>query len=683
MVLLNKFRSVLLVIYFSLTPVFAATVTTTRTSETVDLARLSPYVTEDYNKLRLVWEIFRKQYIFTDDGFFEPIIADAAACPDNPETQTAFLHHVKEKSTEVIAKVYIRCGDCNGTGKKYLTQGDSLNSTAFDHVPCAGTGKIEAIITYRLIYGGTPPPRLPSKNQRDFAVLEKRVAKGDKDAEFELAQYYDAGRGTTKDPKKATELFTRCLMRKDPRGAFGLGGQYERGNAITQSNFPISVAFYMLGQSLGGGSANLENIYRIAPPRDIMLGSWYGRIVVKEFKSGKIDSQQLTALAIRQLAEASSKNKSTRSVAQDGEQELQDGMALLAGGDNQKPNYLVAHKKFIQAASCGQPDALYCLGVFYDNGLAVTKNKSTAYVFYKLAATIAGEDYMKISEKTLAPLCRSDENEAAYKLAFEQISKGKISNDKFAYVTSLKDIEDAVTIDSKPTVPSVDNTPVAFIDSNNKKLSISSNGSGLIFSNEGYFFTNNHVVEDGKNFTVKVAGLGQMRKAKLVAVNKEYDLAILKIENWNGISETGQPVPSLLLNSKDASVGSRIFTVGYPMIGELDASPKYTSGDLSSLTDIEIGRMVVTCPIQPGNSGGPVVREDGQVVGVICSTMGELHFIKASNGRLPQGLNFAVRIEYLRQLAERNSIKIPAPSLRVINPHKVITDNTVIVFNWQ
>lgn len=174
-----------------------------------------------------------------------------------------------------------------------------------------------------------------------------------------------------------------------------------------------------------------------------------------------------------------------------------------------------------------------------------------------------------------------------------------------------------------------------------------------------------------------------MRKAKLIAVNKEYDLAILKIENYSGISETGQPVPSLLLNSNDASVGSRIFTVGYPMIGELDASPKYTSGDLSSLTDVEIGRMLVTCPIQPGNSGGPVVREDGQVVGVICSTMGELHFIKASNGRLPQGLNFAVRIEYLRQLAERNSIKIPAPSLRITNPPKVITANTVIVFNWQ
>lgn len=270
----------------------------------------------------------------------------------------------------------------------------------------------------------------------------------------------DAGRGTTKDPKKATEMFTRCLMRKDPRGAFGLGAQYERGSTIIQNNFPVSVAFYMLGQSLGGGNSYLENIYRVAPPRDVMLGSWYGRIVVMEFKSGKLDSQQLTALGIRQLAEASSKNKSAKSVAKDGEQELQDGMALLAGGDNQKPNYLVAHKKFILAASYGQPDALYCLGVFYDNGLAVPKNKSTAYVFFKLAATIAGEDYMKISEKTLAPLCRTDENEAAYKLAFEEIRSGKTNKDNLVAVTSLKDVEDAVAIDNKPTSPAVGSAPV-------------------------------------------------------------------------------------------------------------------------------------------------------------------------------------------------------------------------------
>jgi len=685
MVLLNKFRSIFPVFYFLLTPICGFSLTT-RDSETVDLATLSAYVNEDGQKLRLVWEAFRKQYVFTDDGFFEPTVSELPPCPDNPETQRAFLNHVKEKSTEVVGVSYIRCGECNGTGKKFVTEGDGLSTTVFKHITCAGSGKIQAVISYRLIYSGTPPPRLPSKNQRDFSALEKRVAKGDTDAEFLLGEYCDSGHGTPKDPKRAMEMFTRCLMRKDPRGAFALGAQYERGSTIIQNNFPISIVFNMLGQSLGGGNTNLENVYRIAPPRDVMLGSWYGRIVVKEFKSGKILPQQLSALGIRELAEAYSLNKSVKLAGKDGEQELQDGMALLAGGDSQKPNFLQAHKKFIQAASYGQADALYSLGVFYDNGLAVSKNKSTAYVFYKLAATIAGEDYMKIAEKTLAPTCRTDENEAAYKLAFDQIGSGKTNNDKFAIVTALKDVEEIVASNPKPIASVANTTQVVFPDFNNTNLNAVGSGSGLIFNNEGYFFTNKHVVKDGKAFSVQIAGVGEMRRASLVTTDPVYDLAILKIENWKGISETGQPTPSLLVSASNASVGSRIFTVGYPVTELLNQSPKYTSGDLSSLNgpeDIVPGSMLVTCPIQPGNSGGALVLENGQVIGTVAATITAGRFAIRTKGALPQGLNMAIRIEYLRQLAERNSVKIPAPALRVVDPAKVITANSVIVFKWQ
>jgi len=699
MVLLNKVTRALSIFYFLFISLFAATgktsssvettyVPITRASETLDLATLGAYVQDDRAKLNLVWEAFRKEHIFTDDGFFDPAINGADACPDNPETQRAFLNHVKTKSTQVEVTSFIRCGECNATGKMSVYSGDSLSSRFFYHTPCNGSGKIEARITYTLVYNGTPPARLPTKNQRDFAALEKRVAKGDIDAEFEFGQYLDTGKGTSKDPKKATEMFTKCLMRKDPRGAFGLGSQYERGSTVIQNNFPVSIAFYTLGQSLGGGSANLENIYRMAPPRDIMLGSWYGRILVKEFKLGKIDSQQLSALGIKQLAEVTSLNKSGKSVGKDGEQELQDGMALLAGGEGQKPNFLVAHKKFIQAASYGQADALYCLGVFYDNGLAVPRNKSAAYVFYKLAATIAGEDYMKIAEKTLGPLCRTDENEAAYKLAFDQIGLGKTNNDKFALVTALKDVEDFVATNNQPSLPSKSGSGenVTTPEQNNTQmLTAKFSGSGLIFSSEGYFFTNHHVVENGKGFTVKIAGRGEMRKTSLIAIDTVHDLAILKIENWKGITETGKPVPSLLFKAEEASMGSRVFTIGYPftVVSDTLGLPKYTSGDLSSLNANTRGEMLVTCPIQPGNSGGPLVRDDGQVIGIIVSSVGVEKFINITEGKLPQGINYAVPIEYLRQLALRNSVKIPSPAPRVVDPNKVIEANSVNVFNWQ
>ena len=681
----NKVGCCLSTLLFLQIAVFGATVTTTRSSETVDLARLSRYNSEDTNKLQLVWGAFRKQHVFTDDGYFEPVINGADACPDNQETQIAFLNFIKEKSTEVTVSAYIRCGDCNGTGKKYIHEGDDLSSTAYVHIPCNGTGKIEALIIYKLIYNGTPPPRLPTKNQRTFIALEKRVTNGDVDAEFELGQCLDAGRGTSKDFKRASEMYTRCVLRKDPRGAFGLGSQLERGSKDVPSNLPVSIAYYMLGQSLGGGSSYLDNVYREAQPRDVMIGAWYGRTLIKEFKTGKLDSQRLSAVGIKQLAE--SLNKSEKPMAQDGEEQFEEGMALVVGSKNKKNNYLLAYQKFIQAASHGQPDALFCLGVFYENGFSVSRNKSIAYVFYKLAATIAGEDYMKMAEKALDSTCRSDENEAAYQRALDEFRIGKDVNSNFAYVTSLKDVEADVANNNQPNVTPIRHPEVAITGPDDKKLTVESTGSGLIFSNEGYFFTNHHVVENGKAFTIKIAGVGEMRKATLVAIDPVYDLAILKIENWRGVSEMGQPIPSMLSNSKGTITGVKIFTVGYPLAGnDLDCSPKYTSGDLSSMSSgnesWQAGRMLVTCPIQPGNSGGPIVTESGQVVGVVCSTFRTLNYLKR-NGSLPQGMNFAVRIEYLRQLAERNSVKIPEPSVRVVNPVKVITANSILVYNWQ
>ena len=165
--------------------------------------------------------------------------------------------------------------------------------------------------------------------------------------------------------------------------------------------------------------------------------------------------------------------------------------------------------------------------------------------------------------------------------------------------------------------------------------------------------------------------------------DEPFDLAVLQIEDWKGPSETGHAVPSLAMNASQAAIGRRIFTIGYPVPELLTITPKYTSGDLSSLTSKWAGRMQVSCPIQPGNSGGPLVGEDGHVLGVICSSVNVDRFYAGTGGTLPQGLNWAIRVEHLRQLAARNSINVPTQALRVVDPPKVITANSVIIWNWQ
>jgi S1-C subfamily serine protease len=664
--------------------VSAAPVTVTRASEVVDIYKLRPYDDSAQIKLRGIWQAFRQTYTLTDDGGFEPAIPGADACPDNIEAQNAFLNFIKEKSIEVLVADYVRCGDCNGTGKRYLREGDSLSSQALEHIPCGGSGKMRAVLTYRLIFTGVPPAKLPSKNLLAFEALSKRVANGDQDAQFELGQYLDAGRGTTKDPQKAAEIFAECLVRKDSRAALALGRQYERGADGLEPNRPVSIAFYMLGQHLGGGSANLDNIYRTAQPRDVMQGFWIGRILLKEFKSSKVTASQLSAAGIRRLVNAQYVGSNGASSRKDGDQELQDGMVLLSGGDEKKPNIAGAYGKFVQAAASGQADALYCLGVFHENGLAVTKNRSAAYVFYALAATAAGEDYMKIAQKSLDAVYRTEENFATYLAALDELRSGKLREGMIPGIAALKDLGDEVAAASPRAGEKIE-FPDIFDPATGKQLKAASSGSGLVFNAEGYAFTNYHVVEKGKAFSIRMQGTGALRKARLVAVDPAHDLAIFQVEGWRGVGETGFPLPSLVAPGMlpTAGIGDRVFTVGFPLTSELGFEPKYTSGDISAVVSTYFNNaMQITCPIQPGNSGGPLVLESGHVAGVVVGAMSALYALE-KKGIVPQGINFAINIRHLRTLAEKHSIVVPSPAERVTAPIRLIEAHTTLIVSYQ
>ncbi len=74
---------------------------------------------------------------------------------------------------------------------------------------------------------------------------------------------------------------------------------------------------------------------------------------------------------------------------------------------------------------------------------------------------------------------------------------------------------------------------------------------------------------------------------------------------------------------------------------------------MSALSGIEgaSSLLQITVPVQPGNSGGALVNEKGQVIGIITSSAAILPFIKES-GTLPQNVNWAVKADYLRPLVE-------------------------------
>jgi S1-C subfamily serine protease len=169
-------------------------------------------------------------------------------------------------------------------------------------------------------------------------------------------------------------------------------------------------------------------------------------------------------------------------------------------------------------------------------------------------------------------------------------------------------------------------------------------GTGFLVSGEGHVITARHTLEGASRVLVKVAS-GDVFEAKVLAVSRGLDIAIAKIEY---APRTYIPVNE---NPVELKPGDRVFTFGFPVASVLGPEPKYSDGAISATTGIQGDAMFlqVTLPIQPGNSGGPLVREDGTLAGVITSSAAVVPFLRIA-GTFPQNVNWATNINYAMPL---------------------------------
>ena len=174
---------------------------------------------------------------------------------------------------------------------------------------------------------------------------------------------------------------------------------------------------------------------------------------------------------------------------------------------------------------------------------------------------------------------------------------------------------------------------------------IKSSGTGFAISEAGLIATAYHVIKNAK--TIKVYfSKDSFVSARVIHGAPMNDLALLKIAS---------PTPNFLQLAQMRSVktGDRVFTIGFPVSFALGREAKYTEGVVSSLSGLKgaSSLLQITVPVQPGNSGGALVNERGEVVGIITSSAAIIPFIKES-GTLPQNVNWAVKADYLRPLIE-------------------------------
>jgi S1-C subfamily serine protease len=130
---------------------------------------------------------------------------------------------------------------------------------------------------------------------------------------------------------------------------------------------------------------------------------------------------------------------------------------------------------------------------------------------------------------------------------------------------------------------------------------IASSGTGFFITKDGYLLTNHHVVEDGRDISVRT-DKGDL-PAKVVKVDKKNDLAVLKVE--------GKFAALPLLSSRKAGLSEQVFTVGFPRPKLQGFSPKFTDGVSSSPAGIQDDPrdFQISVPVQPGNSGGQREKE--------------------------------------------------------------------------
>lgn len=202
-------------------------------------------------------------------------------------------------------------------------------------------------------------------------------------------------------------------------------------------------------------------------------------------------------------------------------------------------------------------------------------------------------------------------------------------------------------------------------------------GSGVVFTTSGYILTNHHVIDNSNKFVVELnSPTGKLNyKAELVISDQENDLAILKIKD-----EAFVPFTSINYSFKEngsLDVGGSVFTIGYPRaLGGMGKEAKFTDGKISSKTGYNgsINSFQTTAPIQPGNSGGPVFNESGQLIGLINSSIREA-----------ENVSYAIKLNYIKNLIELLTDKVEIPNNTSINTLtleekvKVLTNYVVLV----
>ncbi len=439
----------------------------------------------------------------------------------------------------------------------------------------------------------------------------KGVADSDSMSARILGSLYYFGIGVKKDITKAVQYYSQAAKQKEPVSMGNLGFFYWNGIG-TDVNQEEGRKWLLRAAGRGNTVAMCElgNIYRQKGnfskaehyySKAAKLGNREAVFMVavsRINRSGKLSQHKTVQNRINKNIEPSRICHENAKFIKLAKQAAQSGyvpaMLFLAQYFKEKPTKSFFWYK--KAAQSGLAKPLLCLAVYYEIGLGVNEDKGLSDRYCKKAYAAAKK-----------------QNNTNVLEAIEE----------FRNIDKEREREDVVDCQ----------------------------GTGFLFSKSGYVATNYHIVKNRTDITVSFPKNDLEFSAQILLKDSNNDLVILELKDFDYKTLYGSSIPYTLEHSRNITPGEKVFTLGYPMGSVLGTSVKLSTGIISSISGIQDNASMfqISNPIQPGNSGGPLFDQKGDVIGIVVSSLNAAAFFLYT-GNIPQNVNFAVKSDYLINL---------------------------------
>jgi len=458
--------------------------------------------------------------------------------------------------------------------------------------------------------------------QEAFKWFLKSAEQGYVGAEHNLGWMCDNGVGVERSSTEAAKWYEKAASQGDVQAQCVIGSMYSEGDGVKKNN-ALAMKWYKKAADQGDAQGELN------------LGFFY-------FNGIDVPQNHKEAFQLFQKASDGGNVIGTQLVG-----------TMYLNGQGVKKNYALANKYFKKAADQGDCNSMIMLGDNFRMGLGVPVNYKTAYSWYMKAAMLADsagqakvgmmyEMGFGVSKDEIEALAwyylggRSGDNRIPRLMEWRDKQEAKLGT-AAALAAQQRSKEIEASLQAKPVAPNQRSQSAGVVGCS---------GSGVVISPDGLILTANHVVNGADQIIVQTPS-GKF-PAKVVHVDASNDLALIKC--------AGDFKASPIAPSKDVQLGQSVFTIGFPNIDLQGYSPKLTKGEISSMNGVQDDprEWQISAPVQPGNSGGPLFDDKGNVIGIVLAKLNAVKMAKYT-GDVPENVGYAIKSSYILPLLDQFS----------------------------